>query len=107
MTDTEDLVAWLREQIAAVAEDERWRASWNTPEAVEKYPHAARPGPADPAMVNQCEAHTALLDSYAEHIALPEYTPYVKGRRDKALHDVRLLALAYQHRPGYLEEWRP
>lgn len=105
-----DLVTWLRAQIAdaeRTARDDQWGR-----------PHGPGCGiTADVCpgcdctywrdVLAQCEAHTALLDSYAEHIAMPEYTPYVKGRRDKALHDLRLLALAYQHRPGYREEWRP
>lgn len=117
----DDLVTWLREQIAVTktwareALDRPWLAEDNYVldenggevarfEIKADARHAALNEPR--AVLAQCEANTALLDSYAEHLALPEYTPYVKGRRDKALHDIRLLALAYQHRPGYREEWR-
>lgn len=55
--------------------------------------------------VAECDAHTAildlhLLDSGGTELCNDCRDPYPCGT-------VRALGLAYQHRPGYREEWRP
>lgn len=64
------------------------------------------------AVLAQCDAHEAILNGYAKLVADDAATRY--GDPDArsafcAYEEVVLpaLALAYQHRPGYREEWRP
>jgi hypothetical protein len=103
-----DLVPWLREQIAETrtwardALDRLWIAEEsylldeNGAEVArfEIKADAAHAALNDPsAVLAQCEAHELILN-------LAE-TVYV------GFHAVTALGLAYQHRPGYREEWRP
>lgn len=58
------------------------------------------------AVLDECEAHTAIVDRCVEEvdawtIGVNESGPEV------ADFTLRALALAYQHRPGFREEWRP
>lgn len=65
------------------------------------------------AVLAQCEAHGALVDAVAGDIkAATGLVPADEfGERlvteFRAVAVLRLLALTYQHRPGYREEWRP
>jgi hypothetical protein len=77
-----------------------------TPETAD---HIALNDPA--AVLAQCEAHTAILDRCAELLDLAgpyygdvDYRPACNLVEDTVLPG---LALAYRHRPGYREEWRP
>lgn len=81
--------------------------------------HIARHDPRD--ALAQCEAHTAILDLHvpANEEPLPEGYPMrfiCNTCGSGEVHEypvvwpcdtVRVLALTYQHRPGYREEWRP
>lgn len=65
------------------------------------------------AMLAQCESHTAILDLWhgtktaveaADGTVLASAARVRLGAYDRA---VKALGLAYQHRPGYREEWKP
>lgn len=118
----EDLVQWLREQIAADVS------------SVHKLARAAHPFPEHEdwdrplrdilveagraygpyiALLDLCEAHTAILDLWraghnafkaAEGTILAGAAKVRLGAYEKT---VRTVGLAYRHRPGYREEWRP
>jgi len=92
----DDLVVWLRAQIAA-AEASARTDEWNRP-------HGSRCGiTADnlpecdcdywKTVLAQCEAHEMVL-----RLAETVYVGYAA---------VRAVGLAYQHNPGYREEWKP
>lgn len=131
---THDPVAWLRDQIAEREELARaamtrggsgvwehnggyvYQAENNVEPVVydEGRPteaeaeHIAERDPRD--TLAQCEAHTAILD---RHDRLREagqsglYTEWELAQVQLSEDIVDLVALAYQHCPGYLEEWRP
>lgn len=104
----DELVAWLREQVAAdreVAErnsegkglangypDYQTNVDDDTRAADD---HIERFGPK--RVLDQREAHEAII-----RYALEEDD---KGDQDE--HLIRLLALGYQHCDGYRDEWRP
>lgn len=126
----DDLVQWLRAQIMeirqialAVPPDMRTR-EWSHPgrwimdgdpggdqsNAIAWVQHGGRIGeliaehigthsPRD--ALAQCEAHAGLLDLLVLVLGADRR---MDGVRNQGL---RALALAYQHRPGYREEWRP
>ena len=135
MTDADDLVQWLREQItgdrrlANAAHSriskgtEQWTAdgmqvrdasrdkhlivkhSW--PNEID---HIVRHDPR--AVLAQCDAHERLLNlllgmnDEAEQIG--RVAPELGAAyRERFERGVQLLALAHEHRPGYREEWRP
>lgn len=106
MTDLDELVTWLREQIhwtrtTATDAATEWVTGPDGDEMAGEVTsilvgaHIVLNDPR--AVLAQCEAHTAML---AHALELDD-----KGDQDE--HLVGLLALAYQHRPGYREEWRP
>lgn len=123
---TTDLVAWLREQIAERArwahaaeqaatdsDGYQWKRMAST--AIDAGYCLIQTDHADigrfvednspRTALAQCEAHTALLD------VVDDQRDSVYGEPGEFLPDewarvVRLLALAYQHRPGYRQEWR-
>lgn len=75
---------------------------------------AARFDPA--AALAQCDAHDRLVDYYVQMCGLWKEVSDDEKERDyrimtQQLGDARFilrqLAVAYQHRPGYREEWRP
>lgn len=62
------------------------------------------------AAVADCEAHTAILDLYEPVKAydnLDESYEHATGRACGLGEAVRAIGLAYQHRPGYRQVWRP
>lgn len=135
----DELLPWLRDQIAAAAErtrtgypfnngkvhdaegwwvepnGEAWHTStcgWRVGEGLDN--ECTCPVPA--AVLAQCEAHTRILDEYEtvrEHWTIDK----LKGELDldsglvvdfaRLTQMARFVALAYQHNPGYREEWRP
>ncbi|WP_367128301.1 DUF6221 family protein [Saccharothrix sp. HUAS TT1] len=131
-----DQLPWLREQIAVTemwareALDRPWLAEDNylldqNGGEVARFEikadarHAALNEPR--AALAQCEAHTAILD-YADAMARPQVAmlaeelpadlaalvPSVTAAAEVGASHLRaLVALAYQHRPGYREEWKP
>lgn len=115
MPVVDDLLPWLRAQIAAALElaerhDEYFKLdsdSWHTRSCGygqgELLMDCDCEVPA--AVLAQCEAHTAILDRW-EHV---HSEPGISGPDLLNLADEMLaaLALAYQHCPGYREEWRP
>lgn len=86
MSTMTDLMDWLREKIA---EDKR---SLDTRERYD-CDDAAHAIWTDERVLAQCDAHEMVL-TLAETV----YVGYAA---------VQALALAYRHRPGYREEWRP
>jgi hypothetical protein len=122
-----DLVQWLREQVSATqsaAEGIQLEAGWTTGFVLERVDQYAEPGfrvnvtrphhDAAPladllslaGVLAQCEAHTAILDLHSDQhdcigsLDSLEWPP-------RPCPTLRALASAYQHRPGYREEWRP
>lgn len=86
--------------------------------SVEEAAHIAAAGPR--TVLAQCEAHTAILDEHSgvEVASLDRDTrgqTFTVCRRCRVgerqvVHPCptrRAVGLAYQHRPGYREEWRP
>lgn len=123
-----DLVVWLREQIAEdrrVAEanaidlwpgttlqkvaDDKTHYAWQQHDvSPQRIAHILRFGPR--AVLAQCEAHTAILDLHVNESCPEADTPCdVCGEWDEdwPCDTLRATALAYQHNPGYREEWRP
>jgi hypothetical protein len=109
VNDVGDLMAWLREQIAEVQRRaEREQAA--------TYAAACLDANHDPRdVIAQCEAHTAILDLYGV-VSDPANADRTDDRgvllshpiaRRRMRDAVRAVGLAYQHRPGYREEWRP
>jgi hypothetical protein len=77
--------------------------------------HIARHDPR--TVLAQCDAHEAILEEHWD-VNEGDCATCVTGHWGYPTHGgsspqrfpcktVRILALAYQHRPGYLEEWRP
>lgn len=109
----DDLVQWLREQIAerlrmareharVLAEADRRTGPATNDQAIAVAAFMYGYNPKDE--IAQCDAHTAILDRY-EHERQRFDSELL---RLEALEDaVRAAGLAYQHRPGYREEWRP
>lgn len=105
-----DLVTWLREQIAE-SEQEARADEWNRPHG----PGCAIAADNLPAcdceywraVLAQCEAHAFLVEDAAELLALPVTTPYEQGCHDVKRNNLKLIGFAYRHRPGYREEWQP
>src|ERR1041384_2763803 len=107
----DDIMRWLREQIARDRAEAEKGVSDTAPSAV----------------LAQCEAHTAILDEHAprrEHTVDGDlvcstcvYTgwdedPGGNRSRYRDHHDwpcqtVLAVALAYRHRPGFRNEWLP
>lgn len=133
---TDDLVTWLRAQIAAAREqaDTRHTLTCNLVLGAITGNHGDKcdcPVPA--SVLAQCQAHAALLDAYenaeARRIRLTEaftrnlrtiaeLDPHEERKRYSEVSKangvatgygmaVRLAASCYQHNPGYHEEWRP
>jgi hypothetical protein len=120
-----DQINWLREQIAETkkaalaaraewgdeddhrdADWEKWRPSgkledagwYPPPTGLDRHWQLHSPR----AVLAQCEAHTAILDSYDAEMEDGDYlTLCGLGAA------VDALTLAYRHRPGYRPEWRP
>lgn len=65
----------------------------------------------DPEVLAQCEAHRRILDAlwFASSVTevYDEQGNVIAGGADAVNSVVQLVALAYQHHPGYREEWRP
>lgn len=111
----DDLVTWLREQIAEDEEAARKRMHHAQENHLllqdPKYLGLFVPGwhewpeieAAAAHALAQCEAHTAILDRY-ERADKENHAPDAYSLADDLL---RALALAYQHRPGYQDMWRP
>jgi hypothetical protein len=125
---TDDLVTWLREQIATVERfasaaqapysGDRWEVIGGKRVVVRRWPSEFRVADMpilkaktaniyllhhvamhDPAVVlAQCQAHLWM-------IAEIEHARETDTCGSERL--LRLLALAYRHRDGYREEWRP
>lgn len=90
----DELVAWLREQIAAKRrEAEEWPD--NLTERWHNVPSVSIQG-----VLAECDAHTEILD-------LCTTTDWGDGYTEAYRDVVRLLAVPYAGRPGYREEWRP
>lgn len=86
---TDEMVAWLREQVKAE------RAEWEP-----LLRGTRRNGKATArAALSRCEAHLELIDWAWKYNGPHMFT--------EAPHVLRLLALAYRHRPGYQEGWKP
>lgn len=127
MSTTEDLVAWLLEQIA---EDEAIARA--LPESPRLGGRPSRPGETyrgpsyglsafirtiSPARVlAECESKREIVKLSAYHLeawrlqaANPERVQFIdveaRGRHSKRT--LELLALPYVDRPGYRDEWRP
>lgn len=97
-----DLIDWLRQQIAKDAEE--WRLWLSGPRAAGK-------GIARDRLAH-CEAHAAILDRVVPLVT--ELEDKVAGEwgagdpyegADELL--VKIVALSYQWRIGYRDEWRP
>lgn len=97
----DDLVTWLREQIA---EDRAAVEVGRSPHA-HGCDHVECCCDQGATVLAQCDAHEALL---ALHV-INQGACDVCGEWDYdwPCKTLRILALAYQHRPGYREEWRP
>lgn len=59
------------------------------------------------AVLAQCEAHTRILDLVDLYFNDDGEPSFLGGYGEAYWDVVRLLALAYQHNPGYQEAWRP
>jgi hypothetical protein len=113
----DDLVRWTRDRVEELLE-----LPWHLPDCQKLKPvpegltrtiigdtfscNCALQG----AMFNQYQAHTAILDRYEEAVQRDEHgthTSYNSGWVEAWEDAVRAVALAYQHCPGYREEWRP
>lgn len=112
-----DLVQWLTaqldedERVARVCSgdgkwDERDIAIYGPHLGTEVLAHMARHDPA--RVLREIDAKRQLLDAYA---AVAENdvneVEYAHGYANALGEAVRLLALPYADRPGYLEKWRP
>jgi hypothetical protein len=109
----DDLVQWLREQIA----DTRYDAERGYLHSPLEHP-AGSPAPGEtidpmrlsvvrlpptvqPIILAQCDAHDAILDLIVLVLGADR-------RMDAVRHQMlQALGLAYQHHPGYRDEWRP
>lgn len=129
MRPPDELVPWLREQIAAdrrVASEVSSRATQLQPGEADvglyviddDYRHNQISISGDEVLA-RCTAYERVLD-FAEGMALPNdalgalpdqiqlLVPQLKAMGDVAAsHLVALVALAFEHRPDYREEWRP
>lgn len=113
MTDMDELVLWLREQIAETRVlAELVRDTWAVESIYEKIRSAVKQVANRESVLAQCDAQERLLDfllgmnDEAEGIAL--VVPFLGEKyRERFEHGVKLLALSYQHRPGYRSGWRP
>lgn len=93
----DDLVQWLREQIAT--DVERWRPV---------LPGARLNGKATAREhLARCEAHTALINACLIGVDPRDPAPFGSVRADLADDALWFLACAYRHRPGFRDEWRP
>lgn len=113
---TGDLVAWLREQIAEdrrviernTGDDGLARGYPDYRTYVDDDTRAADDyiecfGPK--RMLAQCDAHTSLVDRCVRLRDVHTSDDFTAYRFAKEV--MQTLGLAYQHRPGYREEWRP
>lgn len=99
MDELKELIAWLREQLAEIRrtaeQDEETGGTWAA--AFDAVGHKAALG--------QYDAHTNILDecerTYVNHIS-DDFTAYWLAENV-----IRTLGLAYQHREGYCDKWRP
>lgn len=88
------LSRWIRRQIARERAEAEAGHSDNAPSEV----------------LAICEAHTAILVRYERARAAGQRGPSTEWERAQveALEfAVEAVGLAYQHRPGYRDEWRP
>ncbi|RKS68462.1 hypothetical protein CLV35_3588 [Motilibacter peucedani] len=84
----DDLVAWLRRQVAD--DDRHWRVAWKWRQA---HPDVVL------EQLARCAALVEVLDAYAA-----EPDPAARAAWERA---VRVLATAYERRAGYHPSWRP
>jgi hypothetical protein len=126
MADVEDLVTWLREQIAedqriAEATARMWApeppvyewdtkvarledAGWEPQEVATLDRHVVRWDPA--RVLREVEAKRRILDDYERYAA--ERRRAMGGWDSREVSPIlTALALPYSDRPGYREEWRP
>lgn len=113
MTDMDELVLWLREQIAETRVlAELVRDTWAVESGYEKIRSAVKQVANRESVLAQCDAHEAILDRVVPLVTdLEDKVDSEWGSGDpyEGADEVLLktLALAYQHRPGYCQEWRP
>jgi hypothetical protein len=135
-TAVNDLVTWLREQIADVsaraqAALERgtsiYDSGWLRDKGIDIANAVHIAGQHPRTVLAQCEAHTAILAVHNTPLVLhPDDPPSLwkyeercclgcgfDSREERVTPEIndcptlRATGLAYQHRPGYREEWRP
>jgi hypothetical protein len=115
----DELVGWLRVQIAADSAPHKcptWHAVWClSPEVVDGFcfycgnredPEKFEEVQPSADTLARCEAHSRIVE-FAAEVLENAGGIYLRTSQDHQCNTLRLLALAYQHRPGHQEAWRP
>ena len=105
----DDLVTWLREQIALVRRLAELGTGQPWPADLDPFLHWVLQAPV--TALAQCDAHEKLLDLHPQSTELGWLCELCGGEGQNIdctypCDTIRVTMLAYQHCPGFREEWR-